>query len=49
MTNNGLEADWPTVKIGELNVIKGDFYKTGNIGQYGKSKFLIKGKWGVQS
>jgi lipopolysaccharide transport system ATP-binding protein len=41
---DGEEADWPADNIGELNVEKGDFYRTGttitNI-----APILIKGKW----
>ncbi|WP_081212332.1 ABC transporter ATP-binding protein [Salegentibacter sediminis] len=40
-----VESDWPKVPLGKFNVVKGDFYKTGNLGFNGKSKLLIKGEW----
>lgn len=40
-----MEADWPKIPLGKFNVIKGDFYRTGNLGFNGKSKFLIQGEW----
>jgi lipopolysaccharide transport system ATP-binding protein len=39
------ESDWPKLPIGSMRVIKGNFYKTGNLGFEGKSKVLIKGQW----
>ncbi|WP_292901724.1 Wzt carbohydrate-binding domain-containing protein, partial [Nonlabens sp.] len=45
LLNNNVESDWPKVPIGSLNVIKGDFYGTGNLGFDGSSKFLLKGSW----
>jgi lipopolysaccharide transport system ATP-binding protein len=39
------ESDWPKVPLGRFKVIKGDFYRTGNLGFNGKSKLLIKGEW----
>lgn len=46
---NKHEADWPKVPLGKFNVIKGDFYRTGNTGFSGKSKLLIKGKWDLKA
>ncbi len=46
---NQQEADWPKVPLGKFNVIKGDFYRTGNTGFSGKSKLLIKGKWDLKA
>ena len=43
--NNDSEADWPKVRIGEIMVVKGDFYNTGNLGVKGKGQYLIKGEW----
>lgn len=40
-----IESDWPKVPLGKFNVLKGDFYGTGNLGFDGKAKLLIKGKW----
>ncbi|TVZ25585.1 lipopolysaccharide transport system ATP-binding protein [Gillisia sp. Hel_I_86] len=40
-----IESDWPKEPLGKFIVIKGDFYKTGNLGFNGKSKLLIKGEW----
>ena len=42
------EADWPKPALGKFNVVKGDFYGTGNLGFSGKSKLLIKGEWEIQ-
>ena len=42
---NGDEADWPQQPLGKFQVIKGDFYGTGNTGFNGKSKLLIRGEW----
>jgi lipopolysaccharide transport system ATP-binding protein len=47
LLNNNIESDWPKVPIGSLNVIKGDFYGTGNLGFDGTSKFLMKGTWHI--
>ncbi|MBZ9632348.1 ABC transporter ATP-binding protein [Salegentibacter sp. LM13S] len=44
-----MESDWPKVPIGKFNVVKGDFYGTGNLGFNGKSKFLIQGKWDLKN
>ncbi|MBE7639815.1 ATP-binding cassette domain-containing protein [Salegentibacter sp. BLCTC] len=43
-----VESDWPKFPLGKFNVVKGDFYKTGNLGFNGKSKLLIKGEWGLK-
>ena len=43
--SNKNESDWLKEPLGVINVIKGDYYKTGNLGFEGKSKFLIKGTW----
>ena len=45
LLNNDIEADWPKDRIGEIVVVKGDFYNTGNIGIKGKAQYLIKGEW----
>ena len=45
LLSNTEESDWPKEPIGRLNVINGDFYRTGNPGFVGNSRFLIKGKW----
>lgn len=42
------EADWPKVPIGRFNIVKGDFYGTGNLGFNGKSRLLIKGEWDLK-
>ncbi len=42
---NNVESDWLKDPLGKINVMKGDFYNTGNLGFDGKSKFLIKGQW----
>ena len=47
--SDGSEADWVKESIGKINVIKGDFYNTGNVGFVGNSKVLIKGKWDIES
>ncbi len=44
-----VESDWPKVPLGKFNVIKGDFYRTGNLGFNGKSKLLIKGEWDLKN
>tara|TARA_R100000935_G_scaffold16940_4_gene33462 strand:- start:23097 stop:24383 length:1287 start_codon:yes stop_codon:yes gene_type:complete len=44
-----IESDWPKVPLGKFNVIKGDFYKSGNLGFNGKSKLLIKGEWDLKN
>jgi homopolymeric O-antigen transport system ATP-binding protein len=43
--SNNEESDWLKEPLGILNVVKGDFYQTGNLGFVGKSKVLIKGEW----
>ena len=43
--NNGDETDSLQNGIGEINVIEGDFYKTGNFGSMGLGSFLLKGSW----
>lgn len=45
LLNNDIEADWPKDRIGEIMVVKGDFYNTGNLGIKGKAQYLIKGEW----
>lgn len=44
-----MESDWPKVPLGNLNVVKGDFYGSGNLGFTGKSKFLIRGEWDIKN
>jgi lipopolysaccharide transport system ATP-binding protein len=44
-----VESDWPKAALGKFSVIKGDFYRTGNLGFNGKSKLLIKGEWDLIS
>ena len=44
-----VESDWPKAALGKFNVVKGDFYKTGNLGFNGKSKLLIKGEWDLKN
>jgi len=39
------ESDWLKEPLGKLMVVKGDYYKTGNLGFEGKSLLLTKGKW----
>lgn len=45
--NNKIESDWPKEPLGEINIVKGDFYKSGNLGFDRTSKLLVKGKWQV--
>lgn len=42
---NNYESDWPKTPLGRFNIVKGDFYNTGNLGFEGNSKLLIKGEW----
>ena len=41
------ESDWPKLPLGKFNVVKGDFYGTGNLGFKGTPKFLIRGEWDI--
>lgn len=43
--NNNEEADWLKVPLGEINIAKGDFYKTGSEGFINETTMLIKGEW----
>lgn len=42
---DSVESDWVKLPLGELVVVKGDFYETGNLGFNGNTKFLMKGLW----
>jgi lipopolysaccharide transport system ATP-binding protein len=42
---NGEEADWFKEPLGFIDIEMGDYYKTGQIGFNGKTKYLIKGQW----
>tara|TARA_R110002051_G_scaffold57789_2_gene106767 strand:- start:8997 stop:10286 length:1290 start_codon:yes stop_codon:yes gene_type:complete len=44
---NNEESDWLKDPLGKITILKGDFYKTGNLGFDGTSQFLIKGAWSV--
>jgi lipopolysaccharide transport system ATP-binding protein len=44
---NNEESDWLKDPLGKITVLKGDFYKTGNLGFDGTAQFLIKGAWSV--
>ena len=46
--NNKSEADWPNQPIAKFSVENGDYYRTGNIEVYGKSRVLINGEWHQQ-
>ena len=48
ITINGDEADWLHDGIGYIEVIDGDFYRSGKIGFGSGAPFLIKGEWSVQ-
>ena len=47
ITYNNIEADFPKGYIGGLDVIKGDYYKTGNLGYDDNTKLLINGDWSI--
>ncbi len=46
---NNEESDWLKEPLGKINIVKGDYYKTGNTGFNGNTKFLIKGKWQLEN
>jgi lipopolysaccharide transport system ATP-binding protein len=43
--SDGIISDWPKNILGRINVIQGDFYKTGRIKDDFKTNFLISGIW----
>jgi len=43
--SDGEISDWPKNILGQINVIFGDFYKTGKIKDDFKANFLISGLW----
>ncbi len=43
----GVEADWPRVGVGVLNVEGGDFYGTGQAGFGGRAPLLVRADWSV--
>lgn len=45
---NGLEADWPRDFVGYIDVVAGDFYRTGIAGHSGIGPVLIRGDWLVE-
>ena len=45
VTVGGEEADWPSIGIGYLDVVSGDFYGTGSKGFDRSTPFLVAGKW----
>ena len=47
LLSDNIVSDWIKEPIGKINVIKGDFYKTGNLGLAGNPSILIKGKWDI--
>jgi lipopolysaccharide transport system ATP-binding protein len=38
-------ADWPKEGVGIVDVVQGDFYRTGSLGWTGDAPFLIEGEW----
>jgi lipopolysaccharide transport system ATP-binding protein len=44
MLENGIEADWPRDGLAEIEVVDGDFYKSGNSG-FENSHLLLSGVW----
>lgn len=46
---NGIEADWPRDFVGYIDVVAGDFYKTGIAGHSGIGPVMIRGDWQVES
>ena len=46
---NNQESDWLKEPLGIMNIVKGDFYKTGNLGFEGKSLVLMQGKWTIKN
>ncbi|MBU7587110.1 MAG: ABC transporter ATP-binding protein [Nostoc sp. TH1S01] len=45
---NGIEADWPRDFIGCIDVVAGDFYRTGISGHSGTGLVLLRGDWAVE-
>lgn len=45
---NGIEADWPRDFVGSIDVVAGDFYRTGTAGHSGIGPVLIRGDWQVE-
>ena len=47
ITVNGVEADFPLDGVGILDVVAGDFYRTGSKGFGPGSLFLADGRWEI--
>jgi lipopolysaccharide transport system ATP-binding protein len=47
LTICGIEADWPKDGVGWLDVVEGDYYRTGRKGFGGAAPFLLKGCWSL--
>jgi len=48
LLSNNIEADMPQNGIGEIEVIHGDFYKSGNLNLNNGAPVLLKGEWEVK-
>lgn len=46
---NGIEADWPRDFIGCIDVVAGDFYRTGISGHSGTGLVLLRGDWAIEN
>ena len=45
---NREEADWPRNVVGAIDVVSGDFHKSGHSGFEGSAPLLLDGEWDVR-